>query len=276
MRANAYERQRVAAGIAAVVGVAAMVALGGAALAQPSGAWGNGAQGRYGPRGGMMGGYGGYGPGGGMMGGYGEGSGPGGWMQGGGGGYGPGGWMMGGGPFNRPVWSDWGGGVLNYAQASAYIVQGNAAGVADAKTNSVTYSGKEVTIDLVAVQPGHKDQTFEVHGLTDPTLIVPLGATVHLNLVNMDYGENMEHGVILTAAPPPYPYMAMMETGLGVAGIMPPIPWRSSEDATKASYASFGTTFVAREAGTYWYMCPTPDHAQEGMYGKFVVQAAAQ
>lgn len=62
-----------------------------------------------------------------------------------------------------------------------------------------------MTIDLVAVQPGHEDQTFEVHGLVNPTLVVPLGAVVHFRLVNMDYGEDMEHGGIVTHVPPPTP-----------------------------------------------------------------------
>lgn len=207
--------------------------------------------------GGGYGGYGGYGMmGPGMMGGYGAGA----------------GMMYGGGAFNRPVYPGWGGNVLDAGQVSAYLQEGDEIGRAEPKTNTVTYSGKEVLIDLVAVQPGHEDQTFEVHGLANPTLVVPLGATVHLNLVNMDYGDNMEHGIILTPAPPPYPYMSMMATGPGVAGVMPLLPWRSSKTIKEARYAGRGATFVARERGTYWYVCPTPNHAEQGMFGKFVVQ----
>ncbi|OBS09714.1 cupredoxin domain-containing protein [Acidihalobacter prosperus] len=54
------------------------------------------------------------------------------------------------------------------------------------------------------MQPGHPDTAFEVRGITNPTLVVPAGATAHLNLVNMDCGNNMEHGVIITRVPPPY------------------------------------------------------------------------
>ncbi len=129
-----------------------------------------------------------------------------------------------------------------------------------------------MTIDLVAVQPGHEDQTFEVHGLVNPTLVVPLGAVVHFRLVNMDYGEDMEHGGIVTHVPPPYPYMSMMATGPGLARVMPLLPWRSVEAVQQAHYAALEATFVAREAGTYWYVCPTPQHAEQGMYGKFVVR----
>lgn len=183
-----------------------------------------------------------------------------------------GGGMMGGGASNRPVYPGWGGGVLDHGQVAAYLREGDGNGVADPKTNTVTFTSKDAVIDLVAVQPDHKDQTFEVHGLVNPTLVVPLGATVHLNLVNMDYGNNMEHGVIVTPAPPPYPYMSMMATGPGVAWVMPLLPWRSSETVQQARFASLGATFVAQRSGTYWYVCPTPGHAGEGMYGKFVVR----
>lgn len=136
----------------------------------------------------------------------------------------------------------------------------------------MTYSGTEVTIDVVAVQPGHDDQTFEVAGLTNPTLIVPHGATVHLNLVNMDYGDNMEHALIITPAPPPYPYMSMMYTGPGLVQVEPLMPWRSEKDLARAQYATLSATFVAGNPGTHWYVCPTPEHAEKGMYGKFVVR----
>lgn len=204
----------------------------------------------------------GYGPG------YGYGMGPG--MMGG---YGMGpGMMFGGGPFNRPVWPGWGGGVLTYPKVSAYLHKSETLGVANPKANTVTFSGKTIEIDMVAVQPGHDDQTFEVHGLTNPTLVVPQGAVIHMNLVNMDYGDTMEHGVIITPAAPPYPWMAMMATGPGLAGVMPLLPWRSTKNLQTAHYAALGAKFVARQAGTYWYVCPTPKHAMKGMYGKFVVE----
>ncbi|MEZ5832574.1 MAG: hypothetical protein R3D05_15480 [Dongiaceae bacterium] len=182
------------------------------------------------------------------------------------------GMMMGGGAANRPVGAGWGGDILNYQQAAAYIQQGNEIGDADQANNAITYSGKEVTIDLVAVQPDHEDQTFEVHGLINPTLVIPSGAVVHLNLINMDYGPNMEHSIVLTSAAPPYPYMSMMVTGRGLTEPMPLLPWRSGKAVEGAQYASLGMTFVAQQPGTYWYVCPTPKHAQEGMYGKFVVR----
>lgn len=186
------------------------------------------------------------------------------------GGYGAGPGMMG--NFaDRPVDSAWDGSVFTHAQVVKYLRDSVHQGRVDTKANAVTYSGTEITINMVMVQPGYEDQTFEVAGQTNPTLVVPRGATVHLNLVNMDYGDNMEHGLIITPAPPPYPYMSMMYTGPGLAQGGPLLPWRSKKDVGQAQYAALTTTFVARDAGTYWYVCPTPQHAEQGMYGKFVV-----
>lgn len=192
-------------------------------------------------------------------------------MYGGGNGMGPG-MMMGGGEANHPVDANWNGGLLSYGQAQTYIRDGHNLGRVNAKANTVTYSGPDVTINMVAVQPGHDDQTFEVAGLTNPTLIVPLGATVHLTVVNMDYGDNMEHGLILTPAPPPYPYISMMYTGPGLVQVEPLLPWRSEKDVAQAHYAALSTTFVARDPGRFWYVCPTPKHAEQGMYGKFEIR----
>ncbi|SMF27401.1 rusticyanin [Tistlia consotensis] len=196
--------------------------------------------------------------------------------------YGSGGWtmgagmmgggMMGGGFSDRPVAPHWGGRVVSYAEAEAFIQYGSAHGTADAKTNTVTFDGSEVTINLVAVQPGSPDQTFELHGLVNPTLVIPRGAAVHLNLINMDYGRTMEHTVEIVSAPPPYPDMAMMYMGAPVVQPLPEVPWRSQDDVEAAQYGGLGVSFVADRPGTYWYVCPTPAHAEKGMYGKLVVR----
>lgn len=204
---------------------------------------------------------------------YGGGAGYGGGMMGGGGqGFG----MMGGGSRNdRPVSEGWGGQVWDYVKVQQYLKASSEYGRADPAAHTVRFSGHEVIIDMTAVQPGHDDGTFEVHDIANPTLVVPQGAVVHLNLVNMDYGKDMEHGVIITPAGPPYAYMSMMQTGPGFAGVMPLLPWRNADDLTKADYAAQGTTFVASRPGTYWYVCPTPGHAKKGMYGKFVVEGSS-
>lgn len=212
--------------------------------------WGGSAQAQM--AGGGYGAYGGYG---GMMGGG---------MMGGG--------MMGFAQSDRPVEPGWGGAVLDYAQVRDFLAASAQGAHVDARANTVTYTGRDVRIAMVAVQPGHADQTFEVAGLTNPTLVVPRGANVRIDLVNMDYGRNMEHGLIVTPVPPPYPYMSMMVTGPGLVQLEPLLPWRSDSRLQAASYAALSTSFVAGEPGTYWYVCPTPEHAEKGMVGRFIIR----
>ena len=128
---------------------------------------------------------------------------------------------FGGGPFYRPV-TEAGRWRLHDDQATSYIRECDRGGEAYFKDNTVTYSGSDVVIDGGGPARSRRSDV-RVHGLTNPTLVVPLGAVVHLNLVNMDYGNTIEHGVILTRVPPPYPYF-MMATGPGLGEVMPLLP----------------------------------------------------
>ena len=49
----------------------------------------------------------------------------------------------------------------------------------------------------------------------------------------MECGKDMEHGVIITPAGPPYAYMSMMQADPGFAGVMPLLPWRSTSIASR-------------------------------------------
>lgn len=194
------------------------------------------------------GGSGGYGPGPGMMGGYGS------------GGYGYG--MMGGYGATR-------GQALTYDAANAMITASAKGATIDATANTVSYTGSDITLDVIAVQPDKPDTTFEIAGLVDPTVHVPRGATITLNLVNMDYGNDMAHGIIITRLPPPYPYMGTM---MAATGGIPPLYPRSSQDLQTASYAAGTAHFRATTPGTYYYLCQVPGHAQKGMYGQIIVE----
>lgn len=139
----------------------------------------------------------------------------------------------------------------------------------DTADNSLTFTGTRIHLDVIAVQPDKPDTTFEIGGLVDPTLHIPRGATVTLTLINMDYGQDMPHGLVLTRQAPPYPYMGtgMMGGGNGI----PPLAARSTDDLQTATYASGTLQFQATTPGTYYYVCQVPGHAQEGMYGKIIV-----
>ncbi len=89
-------------------------------------------------------------------------------------------------------------------------------------------------------------------------------------LVNMDYGPDMDHGVVITPDPPPYPVLTLMGMPDSLAGI-PILPPRDIEQTQKAHFPEESVTFTDPPAGDYYYLCQYYDHASKGMYGRFVV-----
>ncbi len=136
----------------------------------------------------------------------------------------------------------------------------------DPATNTLTFRSASVALTVLAAPPGGPDQTFQVAGMTDPTIVVPQGAQVTLHFINADQG--MPHDWLLSTASPPFPYMAAMY-GPATAGAFAPI----LGEATSSSSPSETVRFIAAEAGRFTYLCTVPGHAQEGMFGTFVVKA---
>lgn len=185
----------------------------------------------------------------------------------GGGGYG----MMGGGGMM------WGGGSgaqqqLTLSESLRFIKQSTASARVEKARNQVVFTGSRVFIAMAAVQPGFPDTTFEVAGLVDPAIVVPAGASITLLFINMDYGPNMDHGVVITDAPPPYPVMSMMGISRAVTGI-PVLAPRTGSDAAAAGYSADSVTFTAPDSpGSFYYLCQYYDHAAKGMFGRFDVK----
>jgi rusticyanin len=201
-------------------------------------------QGMVGPGWGGYGDSGGYQSSGGMMGGYG---------------------MMGAYPWQgeqQPTFSE-----------AMRLLDRNAAEVRiDKAKNEVVFRGNRISLAMAAVQPGSPDTTFEVEGLVDPTIVVPTGSLVTLTLLNMDYGANMDHGVVITPIRPPYPVLSMMGLPDSFTGV-PVLAPRDSDNAKQARYPEASVTFRAGSPGTYYYLCQYYDHASKGMYGRFIVSA---
>ena len=235
--------------------------------------------GQYGPGSSMMGGYS-------MMGaGYGTSgrSGAGGfpayaWMMGG---RAAPGWMMGGslpgymmggsddmGKVMGQVFADAPGPRVSAAQARTLGVEVPGGASVDRAANTVTFSGQDVSFAVVA-SPSMPAENFEVAGLTDPTVVVPLGARVNVEFVNAD--GDMAHGFVVSARGAGSSWMPMMSAAPAFSGSA---LWFLGE-ATSAGMHAGSLSFTASSAGTYSYFCPIPDHAQEGMAGNFVVQGAS-
>lgn len=137
---------------------------------------------------------------------------------------------------------------------------------------------------MIAVEPGKPDTTFEVHGKVNPTLIVPAGAKLRFELANAD-GE-MPHGLDVTVSVPPYgqrPHLPMMKmaghggmtSGSGMMGkAVASTGVVGPNTGSKKQLAIGETGWFTLKPGTYYYVCPIPGHAKQGMHGKLVVDKA--
>lgn len=134
----------------------------------------------------------------------------------------------------------------------------------DKKANTITYSGKDVKL-VIEGGPEQADGKFVIGGLVNPTLVLPKAVDVTVEFVNED--EGMPHAFEITDAAPPYDYMSMMDGGVYPGSVIATLP-KASDDR----YAMATMTFQTNDAGTFYYICQYPGHAQNGMFGKLIVQ----
>ncbi len=152
----------------------------------------------------------------------------------------------------------------------------------------VRFSGTRIEIPVIAVEAGKPDTTFEVHGKVNPTLIVPAGAKLRFVIANADAG--MPHGLDVTLSAPPYgvlPHLPVMsgammnsksmrQSMMGGAVMMKKSAAATGTVNPKAngrkSLAVKKTGWFTLKPGTYYYVCPIPGHAKQGMYGKIIVR----
>lgn len=178
------------------------------------------------------------------------------------------GFMMGGttdpGQAMGRFWADAPGPRVSEAEATSLGNQVPAGAVVDEQANSITFSGGDVRF-AVEASPSMPAESFRVAGMTNPTVVVPLGAKVTIELVNAD--EDMAHGLVVTTAGAASSYMPMMSVSPAFDGAA---LWFLGE-STSAGMHEGTLTFTADTAGSYQYLCPVPGHAQQGMVGAFVV-----
>ncbi|HEY8891708.1 MAG TPA: hypothetical protein VIM70_15810 [Clostridium sp.] len=134
----------------------------------------------------------------------------------------------------------------------------------DKKNNTITFTGKNITIVLLG-SPKIADDKFFIGGLTNPTIQVPKDANISLKMINKDDG--MPHGVEITDAPPAYNYMTMMDGNIYPNAFISPLP-----EASKDKYSTSVATFTSNQEGTFYYICQYPGHAAKGMYSKFIIK----
>ena len=191
------------------------------------------------------------------------------------------GWMMGGdlppammggrtdpGQVMGRLWAGAPGPRVTPAEATRLGNQTPAGATVDRASNSIAFSGGDVSLVLVASPPAGSDETFRAAGLTNPTISVPAGTRVTMELVNAD--PDAAHGVVVTAnaAGASSSWMPMMAAAPAFAQSA---IWFLG-NPTSAGLHTGSTTFTAGATGTYQYLCPVPGHAQKGMVGAFVVR----
>jgi rusticyanin len=135
----------------------------------------------------------------------------------------------------------------------------------DRTANRVTFTTSSVRLTVVAGPPGNPDETFRAAGMVNPTVVVPRGAKVAIQVINAD--PDTAHGLVVTDAGSAATWMPMMTSSPAFTGSA---LWFLG-NPTSAGMHSGTINFTANRSGGYQYLCAVPGHAQKGMVGSFTV-----
>ena len=160
------------------------------------------------------------------------------------------------------------GSLWTFGQVKALVQKSEQGVTINRATNTITYhQPHDLLVPLAAPASLHlKGMQWEIDGLINPKIVVPQGAQVSVDLVNEDQGYM--HGFEVTTAHPPFADMVMAQGSVAFSGgvVMPILP-----ETFQGQYHHRSTQFTASRAGSYYYICPVPGHAAQGMAGQFVV-----
>jgi rusticyanin len=155
---------------------------------------------------------------------------------------------------------------VSAAQAAQLGGQVPAGATLDRAANRITITGTSVQLTVLASPSGGPDETFRVAGMVNPDIIVTAGAHVTIQVINAD--PDTAHGLVVTASDATSWWMPMMTAAPAFPGSA---LWFLGNPTSAGLHA--GTlTFTAGTPGTYHYLCPVPGHAQKGMAGAFIVR----
>ncbi len=153
--------------------------------------------------------------------------------------------------------------VLTPAMTARWARQPLAGAVVNRQSQTITYHTRHVRIvALTAPVALHRHgMQWVIDGLVNPTIRMPVGAHVHVVVINAD--TTYWHGFSVTAVrdfvhAPDVPIFAG-----AFIGMVPPI--------TPAGDQWAETAFVAARVGTFHYVCWLPGHAARGMRGTWAV-----
>jgi rusticyanin len=154
---------------------------------------------------------------------------------------------------------------VSAAQAQRLGAQVPAGASIDRAARTITFATANVNL-VVLASPLMPAESFRIAGMADPTVSVPAGAHVTIELINAD--ADMAHGLVIMPAGTARSAMPMMTAASSFTGSA---LWFLGKPTTAGVHA--GTiTFTAATSGSYQYLCPVPGHARDGMAGIFTVR----
>ncbi len=128
-------------------------------------------------------------------------------------------------------------------------------GMVSPDKKTLTFHGKTVRI-VAHSGPANDMLSYRIDGLRNPTLVVPVGATIKALFINTD--DDMVHN---------------MRFGLQHSGPAPSVGTPNLPHKTETAFHAADVTLrVPAKPGTYYYFCTIPGHAPGGMWGKVSVR----
>jgi len=166
------------------------------------------------------------------------------------------------------LWANAPGPRVSPGQAAALGSQPPAGARIDRAARTITFTTSSVHLTAVASPAGGPDETFRIAGMVNPTVVVPAGAKISIQIINAD--PDTAHGLVITASRGRSSWMPMMTSRPAFTGSA---LWFLGNPTTAGMHT--GTlTFTAATPGIYRYLCPVPGHAQKGMTGMFTVSTS--
>ena len=168
-------------------------------------------------------------------------------------------------------------GGYNTSSGSQYLTQSQLEslnvteqGVYVSHVNSTVYINSSTSL-LVMAGPMNAPSmySFEIQGLFNPTIVIKEGVTINFTVVNID--TDSEHNFVLSGQSPPYSYMGSMGS-MGSGGYDSMTSMSFLPPTNSGHFYYYNVSYGFSQTGTYWYLCTYPGHAENGMYGKIVVE----
>ena len=152
------------------------------------------------------------------------------------------------------LWANAPGPQVSPAQVTALGSQAPAGARIDRAANTITFTTGSVRLAAVASPAGGPEETFRIAGLVNPTIIVPAGARVSVQVINAD--PDTAHGLVITASGGRPSWMPMMtsrpaftSSALWFLGTPPP-PGCTPEPSPLRPPRQAPTTTCAQSLGT--------------------------